>query len=69
VTRYAIVRGGATAEVVARYLPSNYQVVGTIEGGSVIIAGYDSAGWTLDDYVIPRLGSGLYSAIELEEKR
>lgn len=46
------------ARVVARYLPSNYTVVGTDSDGCVVIAGEDSAGWTLDGYVLPRLASG-----------
>jgi hypothetical protein len=62
-TRYAIVKGG-TAEAAAAYLPGNYSVVGTYDV-NVVIAGEDVAGWTLDDYVIPRLASGLYFATEL----
>jgi len=31
----------------------------------IIIGGYDSAGWTLDGYVIPRLASGLYACEEI----
>lgn len=46
-----------TGETVARYLPANYWVVS--EGEElVVVEGYDHAGWTLDDYVIPRLLSG-----------
>jgi hypothetical protein len=30
-----------------------------------LIAGRDVAGWTLDDYVIPRLASGMYYAEEV----
>ena len=57
---------------VEAYLPSNYAVVhvmrtadGESVGGDywlVVVAGYDSAGWTAVDYVIPRLASGLYAA-------
>lgn len=62
--RAAIVFGnGITAERVAAYLPSNYYVADADEtlrdGDSVIIVGRDSAGWTLNDYVLPRLASGL----------
>lgn len=53
------------AETVARYLPSNYSVV-SCENGETVIAGEDSAGWTLDDYVLPRLASGLYFGKELK---
>ena len=31
-----------------------------------VIAGEDNAGWTLDDYVIPRLASGLYVGKEID---
>ena len=31
-----------------------------------VIAGEDSAGWTLDDYVIPRYASGLIQAEEID---
>jgi hypothetical protein len=47
------------AKKVARFLPSNYEVIGTDADDCVIIRGSDSAGWTLDGYVIPRLASGL----------
>lgn len=50
--------------VIKVYLPNNYRVIyGTEE--RVIISGEDSCGWTLDDYVIPRLASGLYFATEI----
>lgn len=62
--RFAEVRGGDMRRVAA-YLPSNYAVLmedSTDE--AVVISGIDAAGWTLDDYVIPRLASGLMSATE-----
>jgi len=66
-TRYAIVSinegGSVTAETVARYLPSNYRVTGATPT-QVTIAGEDRAGWTLDGYVLPRLGSGMIFARE-----
>ncbi len=31
-----------------------------------VIEGKDDAGWTLDGYVIPRLGSGNYPAVEID---
>jgi len=50
----------ANTEEVAQYLPSNYMVVGfDLEQDNLIIAGIDNHGWTLEDYVIPRLGSAL----------
>jgi len=61
-----------TAEKIARYLPGCYEVISegvTYEGDKarpfVVIQGNDVAGWTLDDYVIPRLASGLYWAKEV----
>jgi hypothetical protein len=72
--RYAIVRNARSRREVSAYLPEGYFVIG--EGVSdgrttYIIAGYDSQGWTLDAYVIPRLASGLIAAEEVsgEEAR
>lgn len=72
--RYAIVQGRRVeSEIVARYLPSNYRVIwsGTFTDGfddvsTVVIQGEDNHGWTLDSYVIPRLGSGLMNAKEID---
>lgn len=63
--RYALIRNSKEQEVAA-YLPSNYKVLGT-EGDDVLIGGEDNAGWTLDDYVLPRLASGLRFGQELSE--
>jgi hypothetical protein len=57
-------------EQIKAYMPGNYEVVGRTPIGhtntvSVLIAGRDSSGWTLDDYVIPRLASGMYYAVEI----
>jgi hypothetical protein len=69
--RYALVSEDAgKQETVAAYLPDNYTIVGrtairhtnTVQ---FLIAGRDVAGWTLDDYVIPRLASGMYYAEEV----
>lgn len=53
-------------ERVAAYLPDNYRVAGLTASEpynerdhDVLIKGSDVAGWTLDDYVLPRLASGL----------
>jgi hypothetical protein len=63
-TRTAIVANrGASVKQVSAYLPSNYTA--TEVDGSVVISGKDSAGWTLDGYVIPRLGSGMIVAVEV----
>lgn len=50
---------GAKASAVARYLPENYKVVAEHPSGVVTIEGVDSHGWTMDDYVLPRLASGM----------
>ena len=67
-TRHATVTGARSEREVAAYLPSCYRVTGstTDPGGrlQVHIAGVDYAGWTLDDYVIPRLASGCLWAHE-----
>ena len=52
--------------VVRGYLPSNYKAHETKDGtGDIYISGIDNAGWSMDDYVIPRLGSGLINAVEI----
>jgi hypothetical protein len=59
--RFAIVKGENDAEKIGRFMPGNYQAkkVGELH---TLIYGQDSCGWTLEDYVIPRLASGLYFA-------
>lgn len=53
---------------IARYLPSNYRVNPALNTeGETCIEGEDSAGWTMEDYVLPRLGSGLMWANRVEE--
>lgn len=61
-TRYALVRSDSSVSTVARYLPANYHAVQTNRGVEII--GHDNAGWTLEGYVIPRLASGLHTAVE-----
>ncbi|MCP4902332.1 MAG: hypothetical protein GY906_35645 [bacterium] len=55
--------------IIAAYLPRNYRArvayAATRTGRAVVIIGRDNAGWTLNDYVIPRLASGLYFAREI----
>ena len=54
-------------EEVSNYLPSNFEVIGfTLGQDALIVAGIDNHGWTVDEYVIPRLGSGLIHAERLE---
>jgi hypothetical protein len=65
--RRAVVIGfGATPEVIAHYLPSNYRVIEFLEHDKVLIEGTDRMGWTLEDYIIPRLASGWYVCKEVE---
>lgn len=62
-------------DMVGAFLPHNYRVVGTgmdprrgpdsVQMLYVTIEGKDDRGWTLEDYVIPRLASGLYFAEEV----
>jgi hypothetical protein len=54
-------------QTVRRFLPSNYTAHAEFwMKWEIVITGEDRAGWTLDDYVIPRLASGLYWAEEIE---
>ena len=63
--RTAIVRGrDISPERIAPYLPNNYRVTES-NSDTVTISGHDHAGWALDDYVIPRLASGLWFATEV----
>lgn len=70
--RRASVTGARSKQEVAAYLPNNYMVTDrtTDEYGRVafIIIGEDDAGWTLDDYVIPRLASGLMWCKEIKRE-
>lgn len=51
-------------ERVEAYLPGNYWIDVAYDD-EFVLAGTDVAGWTLDDYVIPRLASGLIFAEEV----
>lgn len=63
--RIAVAATGKTQKVAA-YLPINYRVLGrTLDNTGTIIIGVDDHGWTLDAYVIPRLGSGLIACEEV----
>jgi len=61
--RRATVKGDL--RVIQRYLPSNYTAKYDSLRDLIVIEGFDVAGWTLDDYVIPRLASGNYYAKEV----
>lgn len=47
---------------VAAYLPSNYFIT-SCNDDQIVIRGVDNHGWTLEGYVIPRLGSGCIGAV------
>lgn len=65
--RLAIAKTGKSKQV-ADYLPANYKVIGrTLDNNGTIIVGVDDHGWTLADYVIPRLASGLIACEEVHE--
>lgn len=73
--RYAIVTSTWERDNVAAYLPSNYEVIYTEQSRedyarpgwrSIVIAGEDSHGWTMDGYVLPRLASGGMSGKEID---
>ncbi len=65
--RIAIAHTGKSKDV-AQYLPNNFQVLGrTLDNSGTIIVGVDDHGWSLDAYVIPRLGSALISCEEVFE--
>ena len=59
------IRPSQSAETVAAYLPQNYRVIG-MSGEDVLIGGTDNHGWTMEQYIIPRLGSGLMAVKEIE---
>ena len=56
-----------SVEQVVPYLSSNYYLAKELPEG-LLIAGSDTAGWTLDDYILPRLKSGLIIAHEITEE-
>lgn len=59
----------APAERVEAYLPANYSVAEEDPSSrTCVIRGEDVAGWTLDDYVLPRLASGLMFGEEVTEE-
>ena len=53
-----------------QYLPDNYELVelGRGVGNYNLIVGRDVAGWTLEEYVIARLSSGLIFAAEIDKE-
>ena len=77
--RYALITTCDSREKIERYLPGNYRVIhvepsrefhhmqhGGDQKYDIVIAGRDASGWTLDDYVLPRLASGLIFGKEID---
>ena len=65
--RIAIAHTGKSKDV-AQYLPNNFTVLGrSLDNTCTIIVGVDDHGWSLDAYVIPRLGSALIHCEEIIE--
>lgn len=64
-------RAADFAETVRQYLPlgGNYRVAGIVlsDPAWLLIVGRDNAGWTLDEYVIPRMESGFIFPREITE--
>lgn len=71
-TRYALVGNAQSRSQAEAYLPGNYRVIYETTDPShngrplFVIEGRDNAGWTLDDYVIPRYASGLIACREID---
>ena len=70
--KYVLVNAASgTREEVAKYLPTNFRLIGITfpsdyyPEGEYIVVGKNVAGWTVNEYVIPRLGSGLIAAREV----
>lgn len=64
IIRIAVVEGKANdCDAIRRYLPTNYGA--STYGMDVVITGRDYNGYTMKDYVLPRLASGMYFAREL----
>ena len=54
---------------VESYLPNNYNIIdGALSEGFFLVAGADFHGWTLEDYVIPRLASGWIRSVEMKQE-
>jgi hypothetical protein len=73
VKRYAIIKNASSRRQLEAYLPGNYEIVheyismdDSRKPVCFVIAGEDNAGWTLDDYVLPRLASGLIWGEEID---
>jgi hypothetical protein len=66
--RFAVVRSNSSDKIdsIKALLPANYQVMRiSPDGEGVLIGGVDDHGWSMEEYVIPRLGSGMIAAREV----
>lgn len=52
-------------DIISSYLPGNYKIA-RIDMQYAYIEGEDNRGWTLDEYVLPRLASGNYFGEEIK---
>jgi len=52
-------------EMVKAYLPANFRVLGLMDD-EVVVIGHDHLGWTAEQYVIPRLQSGMFVVAEVD---
>lgn len=58
-------RQGITDATFDAFLPDNYNGFVDVQTDTAFVVGRDVAGWTLDEYVLPRLASGLYFGTEV----
>jgi hypothetical protein len=71
--KFALVVANTAREVWA-YLPDNYAVLsfGILDDernrSEYLIGGVDVAGWTMDEYVVPRFQSGSYQCVPVSGK-
>ena len=67
--RKAIITGKTEddIETIKAYLPANYEFEKVVDEG-IIISGEDNCGWTMDEYVLPRLASGLHFGKEITKE-
>jgi hypothetical protein len=72
-------RRGKLVEVVAgtyrdheqlmAYMTGNYTAIDQGAGENALVVGIDRAGWTMEDYIIPRLGSGVIAVVRDDDHR
>lgn len=65
--RFAKVQSTGERAQVERYLPANYELIAW-DDEDFYLAGIDRQGWTLHEYVLPRLASGLHYGQEMTDE-